>query len=232
MTVPCDGGGVAAVAHLPEKLPAPVVVCSHGLLSSKASAKYQLLGEVLSEAGIAVVRFDFTGCGATEAPPAEDLIATRLRDLLVVIDFARSQAWAGEPLGLMGSSFGGYISLVAAAATKAPVRALACWSTPFDLERANLPIEDLEEIKRIYPDNFKLGGPVNLAGLPPLEGALIVHGLKDEVIPWGDSEEIYRTVGEPKQLLLLEDADHVFSDARHRRSAVDATRAWLRRRGF
>jgi alpha-beta hydrolase superfamily lysophospholipase len=41
---------------------------------------------------------------------------------------------------------------------------------------------------------------------------LLVHGTGDEILPHRSSELIYERAGEPRELMLFEDADHRFSD--------------------
>jgi alpha-beta hydrolase superfamily lysophospholipase len=232
VTISTAAGNLAAVVHLPDGLPASVVVCCHGLLSSKSSAKYILLCEELNRAGIAAVRFDFTGCGESEMVPAETLIDTRLRDLKAVLEYVCVQPWAGGRLGLMGSSFGGFISLLCAASGMFPVHTLVCWAAPFDLSEASVALEDLEYLRKLFPQGFRLGDPPSLEALPPVPRVLIIHGQQDAIVPWKAAGEIYRRVGEPRRLLLMEKADHVFLDPEHRKLAVKLTIDWFCEHGF
>jgi len=77
LTIPTGGGRLAAALHLPEagQRPWPCVVTAHGLLSSKDSDKYVQIGEVFTQAGIAVCRFDFRGCGESQGNLAETTVA-------------------------------------------------------------------------------------------------------------------------------------------------------------
>ena len=63
LLIESDGIDLSAVIHLPGKVPAPVIVCSHGLLSAKASPKFVAICETMSKAGFCALRFDFSGCG-------------------------------------------------------------------------------------------------------------------------------------------------------------------------
>ncbi len=227
ITISSSAGGLSAALHLPAVLPAPVVVCCHGLLSSKSGTKYLLLGERLSSAGMTVVRFDFAGCGESTTRPGETLLDTRMRDLYSVLDFVAGQPWFDGNLGIMGSSFGGFLALLAAGSEKFPVKSVVCWATPFDLTRARVDLRDIEELKKFYPPGFELGEPQNLGNLSPVPGVLILHGQRDEVIPWRDAEDIFRLAGEPRRLVLMEKGDHRFLDQDLRDSAIDLTIEWL-----
>jgi fermentation-respiration switch protein FrsA (DUF1100 family) len=56
---------------------------------------------------------------------------------------------------------------------------------------------------------------------------LFVHGLADDVVPPQDSRELHEMAREPKRLVELPDADHVFSES-HTTKMVGAVTAWIR----
>jgi esterase/lipase len=51
----------------------------------------------------------------------------------------------------------------------------------------------------------------------------------DEIVPWSHAVNIYRKVGEPKRLLLLEEGDHRFVDNTVRNRLLDVTVDWFRK---
>lgn len=225
-------GLIPAVAHLPRSTPAPVVVCCHGLLSYKDSPKFVSIGERFAREGIAVVRFDFTGCGENQASHDRTLISTRLSDLAAVLAAVSEASWADGRIGLLGSSFGGYISLLIADSGRRYIDAVACWATPFDLERIRVSLEETNEFTEVrFPPGLKMGSPLNLSGLRSAARIMIIHGQQDETVPWNDAVEIYRTVREPKRLLLMRTADHRFMDPVCRETAVDVSLEWFREQG-
>ena len=229
VAIPVAGGSLAALVHLPTRLPAPTVICCHGLLSSKDSSKFAAMAEDLCHSGFAAVRFDFSGCGETQAALEDSLIGSRRRDLLAVMAFVQRQDWNNGHLGMMGSSLGGYLALLAAAASSASgVRAIVCWATPFDLSKVSVAIENGGLPTRILPASGQLGEPQDLSGLPPLTGVLVVHGERDATVEWSAATQIYRRMADPKQLLLFEQADHRFVDPVCRRMAIHASTEWFR----
>jgi fermentation-respiration switch protein FrsA (DUF1100 family) len=48
--------------------------------------------------------------------------------------------------------------------------------------------------------------PVVAAGKP----TFLIQGDRDEVVPLGEVRRFYGTLPEPKELVVIEDADHVF----------------------
>lgn len=224
-------GSLACTVHLPEVVPAPVLVCSHGLLSSRSSSKFAVMGEEFSRAGLAVVRFDFSGCGDSPAPLERCLLPVRLGNLRDVVKHALGQSWCNGRISLLGSSLGGYLSLLAAAEMRGLVRAVVCWATPFDLERIRRGLQDSDELKSHFPGGMQLGEPRNLAALPPVERVLILHGEKDETVPPQHAMEIYGRLGEPRSLCFFDDGDHRLLDPHCREVARQLSLDWLLEHG-
>ena len=128
---------VAGILHLPEEKNPPCVIASHGLLSSKDSEKYIAMGETLSQKGMALLRFDFRGIGESEGKWEDDTVSRRITDLRSAIDFVRSYAGLRNRIGLLGSSLGGYVTLIVASVDK-EIRASVIWATPFHLDGLEL----------------------------------------------------------------------------------------------
>jgi uncharacterized protein len=225
-TIDLPKGSLEAVIHLPRDLPAPTVVCCHGMLSSKDSGKFVAIAEHLSRAGLVAVRFDFSGCGESQTALLDSLLATRMRDLRAVIAHARRQSWMDGRLGLLGSSLGGYLALLAAAEDQG-IQSLVCWATPFDLTRIRLAMEAGHVLSPTIPQGLTLGTPQTLAMLTPIPRVLIVHGQADEIVDWQEAGQIYQQLRDPKQLLLFETADHRFVDPICRQLAMVASVSWF-----
>jgi len=223
-----DTLSLAATVHLPSRKPAPTVVCCHGLLSSKESPKFRLLGEEWGRQGVAVVRFDFSGCGESGRDFGESLLQCRLRDLEAVLAYVKEQPWANGRLSLMGSSMGGYVSLLAVARRPDELQGAACWATPFDARKIRRFLDERSPLH--FPVGYELGRPETLEDLPPLSNVLLVHGQRDEIVPWREASQIHRRLGEPRRLLLLEEAEHRLLSPECRRRAMDASLRWLQRR--
>jgi alpha-beta hydrolase superfamily lysophospholipase len=201
------------------------------MLSSKESRKSAAVAEALSAAGLAAVRFDFSGCGESSPPVDSELIGSRLQDLRAVIDHMAGEPWLQGGIGLMGSSLGGFLSLLAAA-ERPEIRATVCWATPFDLRRIRAAFVHSEDLRRKFPPGFEVGEPLDLAELPGTSRVLVIHGQADETVPWADAEQIYMRLGEPKRLMLFERADHRILDESCRELAIRATVDWLVQEGF
>jgi alpha-beta hydrolase superfamily lysophospholipase len=214
--------GLSAAAHLPAIVPAPVVVCSHGLFSTKESPKLIAVCEALSGAGFCSLRFDFSGCGNSAKRSKSGLIDQRRQDLEAVIDFATKQPWwDGQFVGLFGSSLGGFLSLLAANEHPQLIGPVVSWSAPFALGSKH-PVE-------IEPPTFAegVGSPADLAGLNQARAVLLIHGQCDELVPWTESVRIYKRLKDPKKLLVFRSADHRISDPSWRNTAIGQTLDWF-----
>jgi uncharacterized protein len=222
-----DGITLSAVVHLPEKLPSPVIVCCHGLLSLKDSPKYIAIGEEMANAGFSVLRFDFSGCGESPRRPGETLIGARMRDLEFVLDFASRQEWSDGRIGLLGSSLGGYLLLLAANASPDRIFAAACWAAPYDVGIIHPGGNDMEGLADLFPDGFQLGRPKNLSELSQVARVLLIHGRQDQIVNWEQSLQIYDRLKNPKKLILMQTADHQFLDDSWRRAAISASLEWF-----
>jgi alpha-beta hydrolase superfamily lysophospholipase len=86
-----DGFRLSGILHLPEVHLPPVVIGSHGLLSTGNSPKQiELAGQCVA-AGMAYFRFDHRGCGESDGGKADAVdFQGRCRDLRCAISFLRN----------------------------------------------------------------------------------------------------------------------------------------------
>jgi dipeptidyl aminopeptidase/acylaminoacyl peptidase len=204
----------------------PCMIVSHGLFSTKDSEKYVSLGDRFSRKGIALLRFDFRGCGVSEGRISESTVSGRLEDLNMAIGFVRSHPRIGPRIGLMGSSLGGYISLIRAAG-KEDIRAVVTWATPFSLvgldekrgqgEMVSLGEEFFRDIK-VHDLTSALGNVVN---------CLVIHGDRDELVPVEQARIIYEHLNYPKKMEIIKGGDHRLTSPDHRKRAIEVTLEWF-----
>jgi alpha-beta hydrolase superfamily lysophospholipase len=223
-----EGQKLSGILHLPEKKSPPCVIASHGLLSSKESEKYIALGDRLSQEGIAMLRFDFRGIGESEGRIEDDTVSRRIMDLGSAIDFTRSRRDLGNRIGLLGSSLGGYVSLTKASQVE-KIRAIVIWATPFHLD--DLKSNKGAEGHPLPDEAFFEDLPKHqlLPLLPKVSNCTVIHGEKDELVPVDQAWEIFHSLGTPKEIHILEGADHRLTDTAHRTRAMELSAAWFRR---
>lgn len=203
----------------------PCVILCHGLVSSMESEKFVLLSEVFANHGMASCRFDFHGCGASGGSIEETTLTMRLANLETVCDWVRNHPSVDpERCGLLGSSFGGSTSL-AKAARDPRIKCVSLWATPYRIgTREEDSTEEVDFKDSLYDDfaTYDL-----LAGARNVTNGLVVHGTLDEVVPCAEGEAIFRHLGEPKKLELVEGGDHRFSDPALRDRAISVSLEWF-----
>lgn len=213
-----DGLKLYGDMHLPKESPAPCVICSHGLFSSKESPKFVAMAQSLAAGGFVAVRYDHRGCGRSQGAIEDSTVSGRMRDLLSIYKRVRQHRAVNGTFGLMGSSMGGHVSLLTAEWLK--ISALAIWATPFTIGRKKKTEADLS-----YPvlkDAFY--ADLNRHRLKQVLGGvhscLVVHGQNDEMVPLWHALSIYSGLKCPKMLEILPDADHRISAHADRQAAI------------
>jgi alpha-beta hydrolase superfamily lysophospholipase len=204
------------------------VIASHGLLSSKNSEKYIALGERFSQEGFSMLRFDFRGIGESEGKIEDDTVSRRIADLGSAVDFIKSRYDLGSRIGLLGSSLGGYVSLIKASMEK-EIRAVVIWATPFHLD--NLKSDKGAGGQDLPGEAFFKDLPKHrfLPLLTKVSNCMVIHGEKDELVPVDQAWEIFHSVSTPKEIHIIEGADHRLTDPKHRQHAMDLTVEWFKK---
>jgi hypothetical protein len=223
-----EGYKISGVLHLPERENPPCIIASHGLLSSKKSEKYIALGEQMSREGMAMLRFDFRGIGESEGSEEDNTISKKITDLSAAADFIRNYPGLGEGIGLIGSSLGGFVSLIKACMDE-QVKATVVWATPHHLN--DLKTKRRDEGAPLPPEAFFEDLPRHqlLPLLRKVSHCMVIHGEKDELVPVEQAWEIFYHLGEPKKIHVIEKANHRLTDPVHRRRAVELSVDWFKK---
>lgn len=232
--IPLGNDRISAVIHIPqpaeeEPFRAPCVVASHGLASSKESGKYRQLAEALALRGIALLRFDFLGCGASTGRLEDTTVAGRLAQIRRVVWFLKAQPFFDGRIGLMGSSMGGFLSLLLAA-EEPLVLAVVTWGSPATLRAPETEEGRLRSWGLGEPYFQEIGSPDAPLDLPRgIRRVLIVHGSADDVVPPSHAEAIFAKLSEPKALKIVPGGDHSMRPEPARMEAIRATADWIER---
>jgi len=88
------------------------IIFAHGFTSSKNSGTNIELEKRFNSRGIAIFRFDFFGHGESGGNFADITLSEAKDDILQAIDYVKSKGFT--KIGLVGSSFGGNASILAA----------------------------------------------------------------------------------------------------------------------
>ena len=222
-------GRLKGILHHPRDSARSCIITCHGLFSSKDSDKFQNLAEVFSKNHYFVLRFDFSGCGESEGRIEDTTVSGRMEDLKAALAFVRKEIpLKGLPIGLLGSSMGGYIALHLAALDSS-IKAVVAWATPFSFDGLREVIEKNNQTplkEAFYRDATR--HDVSTA-LSRTKNLLFIHGDEDELVPLGHAQKLYGVAQEPKKLIVVPGADHTFSNPDLRNRAVTHSLNWFNR---
>ena len=214
---------LAGVFNSPRKSTSTCIITCHGLYSNKDSEKYVSIAHRFCREDLSILRFDFRGCGENRNSFENTSITGRIEDLEDALHFVQELGY--DNIGIMGSSLGGTVGVLTAAKDRR-VRALAIWATPchlgelFQGEAFNGLTRLGEDIKR-----HNVAKAIKEVHIP----VLIVHGSLDEQVPLSHAKTLYKNANEPKNIEIVEGADHRFADIIHRRKAVELTVNWFKK---
>jgi len=201
------------------------------------------ISRALSEAGFAVLRFDFTGLGESEGDFADTTFSSNLDDL------ENAAGWLAGTLDapqlLIGHSLGG-AAVLAVAERLESVRAVATLAAPAGPDHVLQQFGgDLQTIEREGSAEVRLAGrPFRIRKdfvddarahslsdrLRKLRRALLVlHGPNDNTVSVDNAQKIFAAALHPKSFVSLDDADHLLSDDADSRYAGSVIAAWARR---
>jgi len=205
----------------------PIIILAHGFGSNKDRNAYLALEKRFNGNGITVFRFDFHGHGESGGKFEELTVSQAADDVLNAIRFIKNKGY--HKIALVGCSFGGMASILAAAkskdlmvlALKAPV---SDYLGKITADLSHYPINEWKEKGFIYYTNTtgekkKLNysffeDAENINGYQEAAKILIptfiVHGDKDKNVPVEQSKKLVQIIKNSK-LEIIAGADHFFS---------------------
>ncbi len=212
-----------------------LLVIGHGVTGNKDRPFVLGLAEAVAEEGMPVLRMSFSGNGDSGGRFGDCTISKEVEDLKAVLDAISA---SNLRVTYAGHSMGGAVGVLAAASDPR-IRYLVSlagmvntaafherefgeeipgegcmWEDP-SCPLSTIFASDMQNIGSVAPKAVGISVPW-----------LLVHGTADDVVPIEDSLEIFELAKEPKALVQIPGADHVFSgDALPRMS--EAVIAWL-----
>ena len=215
-----DGYRLSGTLHLPETDDPPMVIGSHGLMSSSNSPKQIALANGCTDTGIAYFRFDHRGCGNSQGNFDKDTsLETRCSDMRHAVSFLKGQGFSCHRIGLFGSSMGGAVCISMAETLSAD--ALIVNAAPVNLDR----ISSVPEVPETLAANIRFDLSHNLKELHHI---LIFHGDADEIVPAAHGRLIYEHAQQPKRLMIFQKGDHAMGNPDHQRTFIRESVRWFR----
>ena len=213
---------------------------AHCFTCSKDLKAAYTISKTLTQAGIAVLRFDFTGLGESEGEFAETQFSTNISDLLDAANFLKVQYEA--PQLLIGHSLGGAAVLMAAPEIDSVkgVVTIAAPAEPAHVKKLfasrQKELEEQAEAEVVIAGrNFKIKkqfiddlNSFDLeAGLGKFKAPLLVfHSPVDSIVGVENAREIYLAARHPKSFVSLDQADHLLSKESDSRYVGQVIAAW------
>lgn len=238
-----DGQKLAALIELPAATPRAYALFAHCFTCSKDIFAATRIASGLAERGIAVLRFDFTGLGASEGEFANTNFSSNLADLVAAADYMRAHLAA--PKLLIGHSLGG--AAVLAGAARIPeavaIATIAAPADPAHLKHLLGPkvaeIESLGEaevtiagrpfrIKRQFLDDIaqhRLADAIAHLG----KALVVFHAPLDEVVSIDNAAQIFLAAKHPKSFISLDQADHLLRRREDAEYVAEVLAAWASR---
>jgi alpha-beta hydrolase superfamily lysophospholipase len=223
-----QGHRVAAILTTPDGGTDKIAILCHGFLSSKTSSTNNALTRMLIGRGIATFRFDLFGQGESEGPFEQITVGLAVEQAQSAVDLMKERGY--RHIGLMGSSFGGLISILTASQrTDLACLALKCPVVDFAEElRLEFGDDGMAQWKATDTIPNIMGGPDRItlhyafyedalrqiAYVPARSitaPTVIVQGDSDEQVPLHQSQQLYEALQVKKRLEMIPGADHQFT---------------------
>ena len=218
-----------------------IVVIGHGVTGNKDRPFVVALAEGLADAGIPTVPISYAGNGESEGRFEDATISKEVDDLGCVID-ALTQRQNHRQVAYVGHSMGGAVGVLRASqddrinhlvSLAGMVHTESFAQTEFgDVipDQGNMWEEPTCPLSQAFMDDTKAIHSVEDLGTDIHVPWLLIHGTEDDVVPLGDSLDIYARANGPKALVKIDGADHVFSN--HTPQMVQTVIDWCREQGL
>ena len=238
-----NGDTLAARLDIPPGSVRSYAIFAHCFTCSKDLFASQRIASELAMRGIAVLRFDFTGLGASGGEFANSNFSSNVEDLLCASAYLASHFGPAEIL--IGHSLGGAAVLVSAA-NLPHVKAVAIVGAPADAEhvtssfRVHVPeIETKGQavvelagrqftIRRQFLDDVR-GQNLKKAVTRLHKPLLILHAPADEIVGIENARAIYDAAKHPKSFVALDGADHLLTRREDAIFVAQIVSAWCSR---
>ena len=238
------GHALAARLDLPSgAAPLAYALFAHCFTCSKESKAATFISEALTEAGIGVLRFDFTGLGGSEGEFANTTFSSNVADLVAAAAWLERERAA--PAILVGHSLGG-AAVLGAAQKIASAVAVATINAPADpthvtglFGEAGAQIDARGEAQvnlagrafRIRREFLEDAAAQKLeTAVAALRRALIVfHAPRDTTVGIEHAARIFLAAKHPKSFVSLDDADHLLTRRADARYVGAVLAAWASR---
>ena len=238
------GEQLAGILDLPDDgTPVATALFAHCFTCSKDLKSVTRISQMLNQAGIAVLRFDFTGLGDSDGDFSTTNFSTSIDDICAAARYLTDAGMA--PNIAIGHSLGGAAILMAAPHI-ASLDAVVTIGAPgqadhvtrlFAGQKQELESRGEAEVsiggrpfrirQQLVDDLNEQSGPERAEKLRlPL---LVLHSPVDEIVSIDNAAEIFTRAMHPKSFVSLDKADHLLSGEADARYVGSLIAAWSAR---
>ena len=208
--------------HNPGNQSRDILIIGHGVTGNKDRPFVIALAEAVASEGMAVLRFSFSGNGSSGGDFRECTISKEIEDLNAVVTAAVNN---GYRVTYAGHSMGGAVGVLAAARDERikHLISLAGMVNTKDFYDREFGEETPDEgcmweeqscpLSSTYKnDMYEIGSVVSRASEVKVPW-LLIHGDADDVVPIEDSRQIFAQANDPKKIIEIPGANHLFSES-------------------
>ncbi len=231
--------------HLPEGTTRAYALFAHCFTCTKDILAARKIADELSKRGIALLRFDFTGLGASSGDFENTTFTSNIGDILAAAQYLRENFEA--PAILIGHSLGG-AAILAAAGEVPEAKAVATIGAPADADHVihnfGAHLDEIEKegvadvklagrpftIKREFVDDLRSHTVTVEERVAKMGKALmILHSPIDATVGIENAGKIYSAAKHPKSFVSLDTADHLLSSSKDVAYVAEVIAAWASR---
>lgn len=235
-----QGHALAVTIDFPSRGIKGTALFAHCFTCGKDLRSSRIIAQALSRAGIAVVRFDFSGLGTSEGDFALSSFTSNIDDLVDIADALPDSI--PKPALLIGHSLGG-AAVLAAAHHIASVTAVVTLCAPSVAAHVKHLLDGVREtIQREGVAALNIGLKPVMVGKNLLEdldkytsterigslkkALLVMHSPLDNIVSIDEASAIYSAAKHPKSFVSLDQADHMLAKPSDAEYAATIIAAW------
>lgn len=217
--------------HTPDQITGklPTIIMFHGFGGNKMGPHFLFVkfSRILTDLGIASIRFDFAGSGESDGEFIEMTLSGELEDAKNILDYVKNLKFVDkEKIGVVGFSMGGAVASILAGIRGEDIRSLCLWSPAGNMP--DIVINDFigeghsDFIKNNYHEYDGLAfGKTFVDDLKNIDiygkaseysgRILLLHGDADEIVSISASERYLDYYGNKADLISINGANHMFN---------------------
>lgn len=223
--------------------PYPFALFAHVFTGNKNLLSARYISKALTQSGIGVMRFDFTGLGDSEGDFSDTNFTSNVDDLVGAADFLAKNY--SSPSVIIGHSLGGSAALFASKKIDS-IKAVVTIGSPSYPEHVTHLLQDnlktIEKngcatvnvggkdfvIKKQFLDDLRSHDHIDLIS-QLRKSLLVMHSPQDTVVGIDNAANIYQLAKHPKSFVTLDGADHLLTNKNDAFYAGQVIASWAKR---